>query len=64
MERVIFILALVLLGAVGIVISLKPMFTINLIAKFFLPGYHLVKDRKKAKKRVKKEIAKKEEVFP
>jgi flagellar biosynthesis component FlhA len=68
MERVIFILALVMLGVIGVVIVLKPAFTIEFILRFFLPGWHLVKNRKKAKKKVKKVEEKKEEkeeeVFP
>lgn len=47
MERVIFIIALVLLGVIGIVIVLKPMFTIKLILRFFVPGYHMTKDRQR-----------------
>jgi uncharacterized membrane protein len=63
MERVIFIIALALLGIIGTFIALRPMTTIEIIIRFLLPGYHVVKNRKKAKKKVKKEI-KKEEVFP
>jgi hypothetical protein len=56
MERVILIIALALLGVMWIVITLKPAFTIELILRLFLPGYHLVKDRKKAKKKAKKGV--------
>lgn len=52
MERTIFIIALVMLGIIGIVIILKPMFIIKLILRFLVPGYHVIKDRKRAKKEV------------
>jgi hypothetical protein len=62
-EHVLFGIVLISIMIVGMIVILKPEMAIGVVLKFFLPGYHVVKNRKKAKKKVKKET-KKEEVFP
>lgn len=63
-EHIVVAIALVVLGVLALYLQQRPRAVVERLIRVFLPGYKLIKARKKAKMRVRKgSEKKKEEVF-